>query len=295
MPVFAESLPYTYPPQTVLVEPSQAILESPRAIHNPPQAILKSPRTIQKSPRALTQPRETPKLAIVIDDLGYSRSRGLQAINLPGPMTVAVMPHTPNARLLAEAAHAAGKEVILHHPMQGSNYHPGATGIMTGTLTLAMGREEISGALAAAFASVPHCVGMNNHTGSTLTAAPAHMHWLMQDLATRGHYYLDSRTTAQTVAGEAADAWGIPFVSRDVFLDHKYTASALEYEFDRALDIARRAGNVVLIAHPLPLSLALLERRLAQLSPEEFQLVHASDLLNTPVQWAPGGVLAGEE
>ena len=235
------------------------------------------------------------KLSIVIDDLGYNRSRGLAAIALPGAITIAVMPHTPNARLLAEAAHAAGKEVILHHPMQGSNYHPSKTKSMTGTLTLAMGSEEIKGALTAAFASVPHCVGINNHTGSTLTSARSHMHWLMQNLANTGMYYLDSRTSPHTVAGEAARAWGIPFVSRDVFLDHDYTMAALEREFDRALLIAKQAGSAVLIAHPRPLSLALLKRRLAELDPAEVELVHASELLDTPVNWAQGAVSAGLE
>ena len=231
----------------------------------------------------------------MIDDLGYNRARGLAAIALPGSITVAVMPHTPNARLLAEAAHAAGKEVILHHPMQGSNYHAGATNRMVGTLTLSMGQADISNALAKAFASVPHCVGINNHTGSTLTQARSHMHWLMQDLASTGHYYLDSRTSPHTVAGEAASAWGIPFVSRDVFLDHKYTNAALEFEFDRALKIAKTAGSAVLIAHPRPLSLALLERRLATLDTNEIQLVHASELLSAPEPWTQGTVSAGLE
>lgn len=237
----------------------------------------------------------TARLSIVIDDLGYNRARGLDAIALPGAITIAVMPHTPNARLLAEAAHAAGKEVILHHPMQGSNYHPTKTKLMAGTLTLSMGQEEINGALAKAFASVPHCVGINNHTGSILTEARSHMHWLMQNLADTGLYYLDSRTSPHTVAGEAAEAWGIPFVSRDVFLDHDYNNAALEREFNRALHIARLSGSAVLIAHPRPLSLALLRRRLAELDPNDVQLVHASELLNTPVRWAQGTVSAGQE
>ena len=78
---------------------------------------------VQTLPAAITEPWPAAQLAIVIDDLGYDKRRGLEAIALPGRLTVAVMPHTPNARFLAEAAHEAGREIILHHPMPVSYTH----------------------------------------------------------------------------------------------------------------------------------------------------------------------------
>ena len=73
---------------------------------------------------------------------------------------------------------------------------------------------------------------------------------LMQQLQQRGLYFLDSRTTAATVAHDIAKQWGVPTLKRDVFLDHERTPQALDREFKRALKIARRQGYAVLIAHP---------------------------------------------
>ena len=224
--------------------------------------------------------KEMGRLAIVIDDIGYDRQRGLEAISLPGRMTIAVIPHTPNGALLANAAFEAGKEVILHQPMQGSDF-TSHNSLPRGTMTLAMGPADIGLALNTALASVPHCVGINNHTGSTLTEARSHMYWLMQKVAgSKLLYYLDSRTSSATVADEAAQAWGVPFVSRDVFLDHVNTRDALERQFDQALALVRRRGHALLIAHPRPLSLALLQRRLPMLEALGIEIVPASDLVH---------------
>ena len=198
-------------------------------------------------PVAISEPWPAAQLAIVIDDLGYDKRRGLEAIALPGRLTVAVMPHTPNGRFLAEAAHAAGREIILHHPMQGSDYRRKSSS-PKGILTLDMGPDDIRFALRQALTSVPHCIGINNHTGSTLTQARNHMYWLMQQVASTDLYYLDSRTTTQTVAGEAAQAWGVPFVSRDVFLDHHNDRASIAKQFQYAVKLAKRRGHAVLLS-----------------------------------------------
>ncbi len=251
------------------------------------------PAEQKELPIAVSEPWPAAQLAIVIDDLGYDRRRGLQAIRLPGRLTVAVMPHTPNARFLAEAAHEAGREIILHHPMQGSDYNAGGK-TPKGILTLDMGPSDIRFALRQALTSVPHCMGINNHTGSTLTQARSHMYWLMQQVASTDLYYLDSRTTTQTVAGEAAQAWGVPFVSRDVFLDHHNDRESIARQFKYAVKLAKRRGHAVLIAHPRPLSLELLAQQLPLLDSSEIELVHASELIGARGRLNPGSnTLAG--
>jgi len=259
------------PFQPVIIEQSQPEVRSPEP----------------ELPIAVSEPWPAAQLAIVIDDLGYDRRRGLQAIDLPGRLTVAVMPHTPNARFLAEAAHDAGREIILHHPMQGSDYsHAGDA--PKGIITLDMGPADIRFALRQALTSVPHCIGINNHTGSTLTQARSHMYWLMQQVASTDLYYLDSRTTTRTVAGEAAQAWGVPFVSRDVFLDHHNDRESIAKQFKYAVKLAKRRGHAVLIAHPRPLSLELLAQQLPLLDSSEIELVHASELIGVRGRLNPG-------
>lgn len=241
----------------------------------------------------LEEPWPAAQLAVVIDDLGYDRRRGLEAIALPGRLTVAVMPHTPNARFLAETAHNAGREIILHHPMQGSDFRHKSKS-PEGILTLDMGPSDIRYALRQALTSVPHCSGINNHTGSTLTQARSNMYWLMQQVSSTDLYYLDSRTTTETVAGEAAQAWGVPFVSRDVFLDHHNDRESIARQFKYAVKLAKRRGHAVLIAHPRPLSLELLAQQLPQLDPTEIELVHASELIGVRGRLNPGRTAAGQ-
>lgn len=202
-----------------------------------------------------------PALAIVVDDLGYGREQGERVIALPGPLAVGVLPFAPNAAALAELAAASGKEVILHQPMQA------VSGVASspGELTVGMSGEDLRARLAEALGRVPQAIGVNNHTGSLLTAQPVPMHTLMQEIRSRGLFFLDSRTTAATVAEAVALASGVPALRRDVFLDHVVHPQEIARQFERALGIARAQGHAVVIAHPHAASLQFLEAELPRL------------------------------
>lgn len=219
-----------------------------------------------------------PALAIVVDDLGYSREQGERAIALPGPLAVAVLPFAPNAVALAELAAASGKEVILHQPMQAASGSPAAPG----ELTARMSADELRAQFAEALARVPQAIGVNNHTGSLFTAEHAPMHTLMREIRTRGLFFLDSRTTAATVAEEVALATGVPALRRDVFLDHVVQPREIARQFERAIGIARAQGRALVIAHPHSVSLRFLEAELPRLESRGIRQVAPTELL-------PGG------
>lgn len=215
------------------------------------------------------------ELAVVIDDIGYSVERGMRAIRLPGPITVAVLPFAPNTEILARRAIQAGKDVIIHQPMQphpARHVRPEA-----GTLELGMPNSEFDDLLNAALNAVPDSIGLSNHTGSLLTQHREPMFRLMQRLNGRGLFFLDSRTTADTIALDVARELGVPAVKRDVFLDNDPSPRAIEYEYRRAIALARRNGTALLIAHPYAVSLRYLEERLAAL-PQGVKLVAAQEL-----------------
>lgn len=199
-----------------------------------------------------------PKLAVVIDDVGYNLERGRRAIDLPANVTLAILPFAPNTRALAEHAQRAGKEVILHQPMQSLGSLPQEQD----TLTLAMNRDRFTQTLNRAFDNLPQSSGVSNHTGSLLTQHQQSMNWLMAHLSDRGLYFLDSRTTKKTVAEATAVNFAVPVVRRDVFLDNERTPEFLARAFDRALHLSRTRGHAVLIAHPHQVSLEFLERAL---------------------------------
>ncbi len=218
-----------------------------------------------------------PRIALIIDDLGYALQAGRRVVGLPGRLTVSVLPHTPHAGRLAHAAHAAGQEVMLHLPMQAAV--PGVA-IGPGGIYLETQRGELRETLDAALASVPYVAGVNNHMGSGVTRHPGLMLWLMEELADRQPlYWVDSRTTAETVAEQQARALHVPALRRDVFLDHEPTPEAIARQFMRLQRLARAQGSAVGIGHPYPVTLAFLEEALPQLDRAGFELVTPAELL----------------
>ncbi len=218
---------------------------------------------------------EPPAVVIIIDDLGNNLSRGREAIDLPGKLNYAFLPHTPHAATLARRAHRAGKEVMLHAPMTPLRAHdPGP-----GALTPALPQADFLAQLERALAEVPHVRGVNNHMGSHLTQQRQPMEWLMQDLARRQLYFVDSRTSPRSVAASIALDWGVPHLSRQVFLDHDRGEAAVAERFDDLMRIAQREGFAVAIGHPYPETLALLRERLPALEREGVQLMLVSEAL----------------
>ena len=221
---------------------------------------------------------QTPsRIAIIIDDLGYQLEAGQRAINLPGSVTYAILPETPRGRLLAEAAHEQGKEVLLHLPLQSIAYdEPNEPG----SITLDMSRDAFHDTFGAALASVPHAIGVSSHRGSLLTRHPGHMEWLMEEIRARdGLFFVDSYTTHHSVALQLAGEAGVVAVKRDVFLDNDRTPDALARAFQRLVKLARRQGVAVAIGHPYPETLEFLERALRELA-DDVELTLVSEVMH---------------
>lgn len=220
---------------------------------------------------------EQPRVAIIIDDLGYELEAGRRAIALPGPLAYAVLPGTPRGRLLAETAHASGKEVLLHLPLQSvdDQGEPEPGGIV-----LDMTRTALKATFDDAIGSVPHAIGVNTHRGSLVTRHPGHMRWLMDEIRERDPmFFIDSFTTHESVALQVAHESGVRAVKRDVFLDPDRSPDTVAQEFERMKRLARKRGAAVAIAHPYPSTLEFLERELPGLAAEGIDLVPISRLL----------------
>jgi polysaccharide deacetylase 2 family uncharacterized protein YibQ len=223
-------------------------------------------------------PRAVPRVAIIIDDLGYQLQAGRRSINLPGPVACAILPGTPRAEALAEAAFANGKEVLLHLPLESISRNGGRE---PGGIVLDMSRFQLATTFSANLESVPHVIGVNSHRGSMLTRHPGHMSWLMEEIRTRGDlFFIDSYTTHKSVALQLAKESGVPAVKRDVFLDPDRSPETVEREFTRLKDLARTNGMAVGIGHPYPATLELLEREIPKLRGDGIELVSVSALVS---------------
>lgn len=213
-----------------------------------------------------------PTIAIIIDDLGLNREAGERLLAMDQPLTLAFLPHRPYTRTQAIAAADNGKEVILHAPMANQAH----IGLGPGGLAAGMSREEVQDTLRSALASVPGATGVNNHMGSLLTEVAEPMSWVMEELAGRNLLFIDSRTTAATVAKTTALSKDVPAMSRDVFLDNERDAASIHRQFRLLLRKARVNGTAIGIAHPYEETLDYLEAVLPELDRHGYAIATVS-------------------
>ncbi len=228
--------------------------------------------------RALN-PRDSvnPRLAIVIDDLGNDLAAGDSVISLPFPLTVSVLPHLPFSAQLSENAYRRGDQVLLHLPMQAES--PGVQPERD-ELRVGMSAQQVRSALSGMLETVPHVVGVNNHEGSRATSDAALMAALMPALRERGLFFVDSRTTAATVAYDAAERAGLAAASRKVFLDDTPERDAIRAQLKAAAIAAVRDGSAIAIGHPHPATIAALAEDIPSLESRGIRMVFASGLVH---------------
>ena len=221
------------------------------------------------------------RLAIIIDDLGYDQAAADRVLALRIPLTLAVLPNHPLSAQIAEEARRRGDQVILHFPMEPEANSPGNdTGVEAVELHVGMRPEQVDRTLESMLATVPGAIGANNHEGSRATADPALMAAVMEALHRRGLFFIDSRTTAQTVAYETAEREGVPAASRKVFLDDVISRSAVLQQLDLAARDARTLGSAIAIGHPHPETIAAIEEDVPKLEAQNIRFVFVSQLVH---------------
>jgi hypothetical protein len=228
-------------------------------------------------PRVLPAPGQHGKVAIIVDDLGRGTHAVRQLLAIGQPLTFAVLPGETHAAKVAELAHAAGREVILHAPMEPQGFpviDPGEDALLVGQTDAEL-REQ----LLALLQRVPHAAGANNHMGSRFTEDARAMAVVMAVLRERGLFFVDSLTTSRSVGAGAADAAGVPLARRDVFLDNVAEVDAIVKELRQLARKARRNGAAVGICHPYPETLQALRQELPRLAAEGIEFVPVSALV----------------
>lgn len=195
---------------------------------------------------ALAVPEGTGTLCFVFDDAGHNLFQLEPFLNLPFPCTIAVLPSLPHSAECAERIRAAGKEVILHQPMQAVNLNidPGPGAVMPG-----MTAEEIHAIVNANLDEIWPVSGLNNHEGSLITADAESMEAVFDVIEERSIFFLDSRTIAGTAAPEIAAERGIRILERAVFLDNSQDREEIRAAVLQGVKSASKNGHAVMIGH----------------------------------------------
>lgn len=214
------------------------------------------------------------RISIIIDDLGYQYAPAKTLIDLPYALTLAIIPFSPYSTAIANLAQSQHKEVMLHAPMEALGPDQWEKG-----LTSSMSENETVLTLESMLKNVPYAEGVNNHGGSKLTQNREHMDRLMNFLASKELYFIDSRTIASTVAASSAESAGIAFSERDVFLDNVKSVDLIRIQIEKLRVLALKQGHAIGIGHPYPETLESLAEELPKLQQYGIQIVKISDLI----------------
>jgi len=216
-------------------------------------------------------------LVFVIDDAGNNLRELEPFLKVPGHLTIAVLPGLPHSAEAAKRIREAGKEVILHQPMEAiGGQDPGPSAIYSG-----MGASEIREILARNIAEVGPVKGINNHQGSKVTMDAEAMKTILSFCAENKLYFLDSRTTTETAAPKVAAQLGIKIAERNIFIDNEQNIDSMRRYISGGLTRAQRNGLAVMIGHTWSPDLApLLNEQYKTLSEQGYTIKKVSDIIN---------------
>jgi len=232
-------------------------------------------------PQAAPQPTAAlPRLALVIDDFGYAAPELVRRLCAqPVAFSAAVLPFQEFTQESAAIAHGAGKEILLHLPMEPIGYpgpgkDPGPNAVM-----FELPEAEIRARVKKALLDVPWRKGVNNHMGSRITPDRPRMKWILQEIKAAHCFFLDSRTEKDSVAFDMAVELKIPAAQRKVFLDDDKAFEGMAKQWERALTLARAEGQVIIIGHIYPETVEALEKLIPR-SKGQVNFVKVSELVH---------------
>jgi polysaccharide deacetylase 2 family uncharacterized protein YibQ len=188
-----------------------------------------------------------PLVAILIDDMGYKYSINNEFLKLEAPLSFSFLPTAPYTPKLAKKAKDLGKDVLIHLPLEPVNtaIDPGP-----GVLRLSMDFDSMLQLLRKDLDAVPGAIGVNNHMGSKFTTSKRGMELILTEIKRRGLFFVDSKTTHDSVAYVTARSMGIPATERAVFLDHDTQKESIRREIKKMVKLSIENGCVLAIGHP---------------------------------------------
>ena len=227
------------------------------------------------APEPIAPEERRPRIAIIVDDAGYDLDRALTLLNLRCPLSISILPKLKYSRHIAEVAHEMGYEVMMHLPMESDRNLRKSPGFITAEMT----QEEISWVLDRDFESIPYVIGVNNHQGSMMTRDRDSMIRVMTYLAEKNVFFVDSRTTSDSIAYQIAKELGLRAAENDVFLDNEKDVEYIKGRFELLMREARQKGKAIGICHVHPVTTKALFDMVPLIEEKGIDLVFASELV----------------
>lgn len=218
-----------------------------------------------------------PRIALIIDDIGFSPSRARQFLDLNTPMTFAVLPRLSYSHSLALEIHGAGHEIMLHQPMEPFNpeVDPGP-----GALYVGDGAETITRVMEENISEIPFATGVNNHMGSRFTSSQKEIRETLRVIKEYNLFFIDSLTTHRSNAYKTARKLHMVTACRNTFLDSRQDVAFIKHQLHRLKRLAFKHGEAIGIGHPFPETCRAVSAFIQSIKDSNINFVHISDLLH---------------
>lgn len=218
-----------------------------------------------------------PQVAIVIDDVGFSEEAVHKILQLGEPFTFAIIPHLDKSVAIAELLNEKKQEIILHIPMEPEEN--AFINLGKGGLWTHMSAEQIRQTVREDIEAVPYIKGVSNHMGSRFTTRAEKMRVVLEEIKKYHLFFLDSRTSSQTVGYQLARKMGLRSLERDIFLDDVEDLKAIRAQLKKVENLALREGRAIAIGHPRSLTIEALRLTLPEFKKKNIEMVSLSKLI----------------
>jgi polysaccharide deacetylase 2 family uncharacterized protein YibQ len=217
------------------------------------------------------------KAAIIIDDFGYTYNDLVKEFLLfQVPLTISIIPGLDESKRVARDANLAGREILVHMPMEPENEKFADDGY---TILSGQDAATIRLRVRSAFALLPNAIGMNNHQGSKVTCDRGLMKEVMKEVKRQNKVFIDSRTSPQSVALETAHSLHVRAAANQIFIDAEDDKDFIRSQMNKLADQATREGHVIGIAHMRKRTLQVLQDMIPDLQVRGVEFVYVSTLL----------------
>jgi len=225
----------------------------------------------------LEQPKA--RVAIIIDDLGMGGKVTRELLAIDRPLNFSILPFLPHSKDTAIEARKRGFLVMLHLPMEPKGYPAPDKDPGKGAIFVNTPRREIAKIIAQDLSNIPYVQGVNNHTGSRLTEDKEMMNLVLKELKKKDLFFVDSKTSDESVAYKEARRLGLRCGERDVFLDNEINLDYIKGQIRLLARVALNKGEAIGIGHPHSLTVRAIRESIPELENQGIEFVLISELL----------------
>ncbi len=218
----------------------------------------------------------SPKVAFIIDDLGYETEVAKKMMELEFPVALSILPFLQYSAFIAEEGKKNNQEIMLHLPMESIN---SSTNPGPGAIKSFMSEEEVRQTVRGSIFNFPYVIGVNNHMGSKITEDRKIMKIILEEIRRSNLFFVDSMTTRNSIAYEVAQEMEIKSAVRSVFLDNENDMEYIKGQMLVVQETALREGEAIAIGHSRINTFYVLKRMIPELIKAGIEIVPVSELV----------------